>query len=357
MTETPRRGPFITIEDVVPETAPKSPSVSTPFITIETVEGDGLVRPEPESDQLPLAVSASPKPRRHWLGWFIVLGMVGLALASIADWVIDLVDRHPLLGAPAIVALAALLLGLLGMVIQEVRAVRRLRDVAEVRNQWPGADDERLRTLIIRVGQDLGDIQGAQRAADIVRDDGPKAARRMMSREVLAPRDHLAAQAVALAARQGFVMVTASPSPGLDSLLLTTRSVRLLREIATIYGYRPGALALRSMAIALGRDAGAVAIADTFAEAAAQSASRSMASAGDGLASAGLATAATGAGLPIGIPMALVGIGMSLLGSTVGATGGAVGGGATAAWRLYRFGLWRWSQPAHCLSTPRNWTS
>ena len=63
-----------------------------------------------------------------------------------------------------------------------------------------------------------------------------------------------------------------------------------------------------------------------------------MTTTGEGLASAGLATAATGAGVMIGIPMAVVGVGMSL-GSTVVVTGGAVGGGATAAWRLYRFGL------------------
>jgi uncharacterized membrane protein YcjF (UPF0283 family) len=201
------------------------------------------------------------------------------------------------------------------------------------------ADGERLRRLIVRVGVDLDETALARRVADIVEDAGPIAARRKMSRELMAHRDRQAAQAVAAAAQQGFVIITASPSPALDALLLIARAARLLRQIAAIYGYRPGALGLRSLALAAGRDAGAIAVADALAQAAAQSGSQTLTKVGDTATAAGAAATMTGAGAFVGVPLAMAGVALSLVGRTVGATGGALGGGVAAAWRLYRFGL------------------
>jgi len=250
-----------------------------------------------------------------------------------------LLNRIPVLGIPAVLAAAAFVGGGIGLIVREVLALRRLADVGEVRAAWANADGDRLRQLITRVGRDLEETAGARRAADVVDDAGPDAARRIMSREVLAPRDKQAAAAVASAARQGFVMVTASPSPFLDSALLLARAAHLVRQIAVIYGYRPGAVTLRSLAIAAGRDAGAVAIADAFAQAAAESASRTVEKAGAAVAVMGAGATATGIGAVVGLPVTVLGLAMSVVGKAIGPAGGAVGGGVTAAWRLHRFGL------------------
>jgi Domain of unknown function (DUF697) len=218
-------------------------------------------------------------------------------------------------------------------------AIRRLRNIQEVRTAWDGADGDRLRRLLLRVGTDLGDTAGARRVADIVDEAGPVAARRRMSREVLAPRDRLAADAVVAAARQGFVAIAASPSPALDALLLIARAARLLRQIAVAYGHRPGALPLRSLALAAGRDAGAVVVADALAQAAAESAADSLARVGDAATKAGAAATVSGFGPVVGLPLAVAGFGLSLVSGAVGTAGGAVSGATVGAWRLHRFGL------------------
>jgi hypothetical protein len=88
----------------------------------------------------------------------------------------------------------------------------------------------------------------------------------------------------------------------LDAILLLGAAAQLLRQIAVAYGYRPGTLALRSLALAAGRDAGAVVLADALAQAVAQSAAHSVAQAGDVIVAMGGATA-TGIGALIGIPV------------------------------------------------------
>ena len=342
--------PLIRVEDVddAPEiptranaTAARAETHPSPLIIVETLDAAEPVRPEPEADasaDLP-ADEPAPSGRGGWLVWSVVMGAVALTFVGIAQWVLGLLASIPLLGVPAALAAAALVLGLLGLGWREVAALRRLRDVRQVRAEVEVADGERLSRLLLRIGADVGAAPVAQRAAAVVEDQGPTAARLMLSREALAPLDRRAALAVGSAAKQGFVMVTASPSSALDSALLILRATRLVREIATIYGYRPSALALRSLALAATRDAGAVAVANALAEAAAEATSRSMAKAGDAIVVAGVVTAASGAGLVIGLPMMAGGTALSLLGRTVGTAGGAVGGGATAAWRLYRFGL------------------
>lgn len=329
-TDTPRGGATARIE-------------AKPLIAVETLGTSDPVHPKPEVEataEAPTRPDAS-RTRGGWLVWTVVVGTVLIALVGTLEWVLGLLVRMPLLGAPAALGAALLVTGLLGLVGREIAALRRLRDVRQIREEVPRADGDRLRALLIRIGADVGAMPIAQRAADAVEDHGPDAARRMLSREALAPRDRTAALMVGSAARQGFVMVTASPSPAFDSALLVVRAARLLREIATVYGYRPSALALRSLALAATRDAGAVAVANALAEAAAEATSRSLAKGGDAVVGIGSAiTAGSGtAGAVVGVPLAVVGVAMSLFGRTVGAAGGAVGGGATAAWRLYRFGL------------------
>jgi putative membrane protein len=344
---------MIQVEDVepvapVPNTANlpgAAPDRSgSPFIQIETLDDAGLVSPRPDASETQAPSDRDrlrPDARRghNWLVWLALTGVFGLISVGLAEWILDLLQRLPILGGPAAVAAIALGGAVLGLTLLEVLALRRLRDVEQIRSAWDGADGERLRRLILRVGRDMGNTAGARRAADLVDDAGPDAARRLLSREVLAESDRQVSAAVAKAARHGAVIVAASPSPFIDAVLLLGIAMRLLRQIAVVYGYRPGTLALRSLAISAWRDAGAIVLADALAQAATQSASETAERTGEAMKTMGAAATTSGIGALVGVPLAAAGVGLSMAGRALGPAGGPVGAGAAAAWRLYRFGL------------------
>src|SRR5207248_6397824 len=62
----------------------------------------------------------------------------------------------------------------------------------------------------------------------------------LFSRFVLAPADRLAEAAIRRAGAQAFAINAISPTAGLDTVLFAARALRLVREIAEIYGQRPG---------------------------------------------------------------------------------------------------------------------
>jgi putative membrane protein len=62
----------------------------------------------------------------------------------------------------------------------------------------------------------------------------------LFSRFVLAPADRLAEATIRRAATQAFAINAVSPTALLDTLLFGARALRLIREIAEIYGQRPG---------------------------------------------------------------------------------------------------------------------
>jgi len=81
-------------------------------------------------------------------------------------------------------------------------------------------------------------------------------------REVLDPLDRQAAARISRAARDTAVGVAASPVGALDIIIGTWRGLRMIREIATIYGLRPGTFgALKLMKRAL-LDGGSFGMAD-----------------------------------------------------------------------------------------------
>ncbi|MDW8444314.1 MAG: hypothetical protein RML45_08410 [Acetobacteraceae bacterium] len=214
---------------------------------MEELDTDEPIRAEPER------VAAAPAPvseprsalNANWLVWSVVVGAALVIMVGVVEWVLDLLARLPVLGVPAGLGAAALVVGLVGLGWREVAALRRLRDAREVRAEVEVAEGDRLRRLLIRIGGEIGAAEAARRAADMVEAHGPAAARRRFSREALAPLDRRAAEAVGLAAKQGFVLVAASPSSTRDAALLVLKAAGLLREIATIYGYRPSILATR----------------------------------------------------------------------------------------------------------------
>lgn len=314
---------------------------SDALIEVEVTDELSLVRPEPEESVETVEGILTTTSRGGFvrlLPWLLIAGIAGMIVTAVIEWVAGLVHRTPVIGIPAVIAAGAAALALASMVAREVFAFRRMKDAELVQRRWASADGQALRHLILAIGTELGDRQAAERAAGLINDSGPDAARNLISKEVLNAVDERAVSTITSVARQSAIVVAASPSPILDSFLLLGQAGRMVRGIATIYGYRPGALTLRAVAFSAARNAGAIALADLLAEEVAATVGQSMEDFGK-LATAG-GTHFAAAGDPFSAVFGLLtGQALSLAGKSINHAGGPIAGGMTAAWRLYRFGI------------------
>ena len=127
----------------------------------------------------------------------------------------------------------------------ELRGLLQLRSVERLRRLIPSAVSSELkreiRTAAVIVSRDplLGEPVRRYLAVLEPHHTG-RDALELFSRLVLAPADQLAEATIRRAATQAFVINAVSPTGLLDSLLFAARAMRLIREIAEIYGQRPG---------------------------------------------------------------------------------------------------------------------
>lgn len=125
---------------------------------------------------------------------------------------------------------------------------------------------------------------------------------RLFEREVLGDLDRNALAAVSRAVRDGAVGTAASPLAALDALIVLVRSLRMIREIATAYGFRPGGLTSLAVLRRVLTNATTVAGADIVAELTADVVG------GLGHKLAGTVSARLGVGVFAGMRMARLGI-------------------------------------------------
>jgi putative membrane protein len=124
----------------------------------------------------------------------------------------------------------------------------------------------------------------------------------LFAREVLDPLDRQAAARISRAARDTAVGVAASPVGALDAVIGTVRALRMIREIATIYGLRPGTLgAFKLMKRAL-LDGGSFAAADLGSDVLADAMS------GIGLRATGMVAGKLGEGVFAAVRMTRLGL-------------------------------------------------
>jgi putative membrane protein len=125
---------------------------------------------------------------------------------------------------------------------------------------------------------------------------------RLFEREVLGDLDRNALAAVSRAVRDGAVGTAASPLAALDALIVLVRSLRMIREIAAAYGFRPGGLTSLAVLRRVLTNATTVAGADIVAELTADVVG------GLGHKLAGTVSARLGVGVFAGMRMARLGI-------------------------------------------------
>ena len=149
------------------------------------------------------------------------------------------------LASSATVAVAAGVGGALYWLTAELRGLWRLRSAERLRRLIPSALAGELKqeidaaaTILARdplLSEAVGNYRAVLEPHHTGRD-----ALELFSRFVLAPADQLAQAAIRRAAAQAFAINAISPTVLLDTLLFAARAMRLIREIAEIYGQRPG---------------------------------------------------------------------------------------------------------------------
>jgi putative membrane protein len=219
----------------------------------DTVAPDRIRLAEPDASEIGPAVAEPPKPRaRPWRRLFFGAGsllVLGLVILQAYQLLASLFSTSLLLGGAFALLLALVAAGAIGMVGREIVALARLARAEHLRAEGQrllgsevhgNADD--LTTAIAKVygrRRDVeADIARFERIASDALNDSERL--RLFARTVLAPLDRQAYRLVSNAARDIGALTALSPLALLDSLIVLTRTLAMLRAIARLYGVRPG---------------------------------------------------------------------------------------------------------------------
>jgi putative membrane protein len=214
-------------------------------------DADGATGPGVPARTEPVSTPV-PAPRR-WAVRLLVGAAVSLVAVAIGFDTADLIGRAFDIGlAPgAVVSLLATgaVVGGLGVIVGEMRSLARLRHIEALRAE---AEDlqangghggaEHYAGAVAKLYDGRGDLRGE--LADLrdhvtdAHDDAEVI--RLVDRQVLRTLDRRAYQLVVRGARDTAIGTALSPAALLDAVIVLWRNLVLVREIAALYGARPG---------------------------------------------------------------------------------------------------------------------
>jgi len=253
MSDTPRAPKAFVIEPPEAEEAPARKPRAITGITFEPEvdEGELIVMPP-----APLA-----RPSRFRWGallvsavFTLVMMWAGLAVTQLVE---DFFARSPVLGWAALGVAAAAGLAALVIIAREIWALARLRRIAHIQLDAAHAintDDaaaakravDQLKSLYAsRADAQLGLKELRQYESDIM--DG-RDRMKLAERHLVSWRDAEAHRIIAHAARRITLLTTVAPTAALDILFVAAQNLRMMRELATLYGGRPSGLATLRLA-------------------------------------------------------------------------------------------------------------
>ncbi len=205
--------------------------------------------------------------RRSLVSWGGLFWSAASALVSlgIGLWVTRLVDdlfaRSATFGIIALVLAGLMLLALAVLAAREFAAIGRQRHIAKLHQAFAkahAADDRRLaRTLVAELAslyEARADTARARKDVLALRDeivDGRDLVE-IAERTLVAPLDDAAKAAVARAAKRVSVITTVAPRAIIDVAFVLIQAVRLIRQVAEIYGGRPGLLGFLKLVRSVG---------------------------------------------------------------------------------------------------------
>src|ERR1700676_1843214 len=221
----------------------------------------GTVHITPEADPalLPVAVEAPiiPAPRGFRWGsvfWTAIGGLVLLGLGlGVTRLIEDLFARSEGLGFLGLGFALAAALALVVVVAREAFGLARLATIEKMHLRAAAAllSDDRVesRTIVqdlVKLAHQNPQLARARatlqsHADDII--DGADLIR-LAERELMTPLDQEARRLVSSAAQRVSVVTAVSPRALIDVLFVFAASLRLIRQLARLYGGRPGALGM-----------------------------------------------------------------------------------------------------------------
>ncbi|MGY4572852.1 YcjF family protein [Bradyrhizobium sp. USDA 3256] len=157
------------------------------------------------------------------------LGFLGLALAVIAAVALAVVTTRELVGLARLATIEKLHLRAAEVLISDDRAASRaiVADLLKLAHQTPQL--ARARSALQSHTNDIID------GADMIR---------LAERELMTPLDEEARRLVSKAAQRVSVVTAVSPRALFDVLFVFVASLRMIRQLARLYGGRPGALGM-----------------------------------------------------------------------------------------------------------------
>ena len=233
---------------------------------VVVVDADEVSRPVPGTvqitreaePQLPATIE-SPAARRRGFGWgtlfwTAVAGLVllGLGLGTV-NLIEDLFARSESLGVLGIALTAAAALALGVITIRELTALVRLATIEKLHARAAAVlvSDDRAESRAIlrdllriahqnpRLARARSEL--ASHAGDII--DGADMIR-LAERELMTSLDQEARRLVSSAAQRVSIVTAISPRAAIDIVFVFVAALRLIRQLARLYGGRPGALGM-----------------------------------------------------------------------------------------------------------------
>jgi putative membrane protein len=221
----------------------------------------GTVHITPEADQalLPVSIEAPILPPQRGFRWgtlfwtalsgLILLG-VGLGVTGLIE---DLFARNESLGFLGLVFAAAAALALSVVVAREVFGLARLAVIEKLHQRAATAllSDDRAESRsivqdLLRLAHQNPQLARARATLQGHTDDIIDGADliRLAERELMTPLDQEARRLISSAAQRVSLVTAVSPRAVIDVLFVFAASLRLIRQLARLYGGRPGALGM-----------------------------------------------------------------------------------------------------------------
>jgi putative membrane protein len=220
--------------------------------------GTVQITPEQDPTQLPVPIEAAATPRSRFgwgtMFWTGVAGMVVLGLGvSVAHLIEDLFARSESLGILGLAFAAAAGLALGVVTLRELTALVRLARIEKLHARAASVllsddrDESRaiLRDLLTLAHRNPQLARArttlAGHAGDII--DGADMIK-LAERELMSPLDVEARRLVSSAAQRVSIVTAISPRAAIDMVFVFVAALRLIRQLAYLYGGRPGALGM-----------------------------------------------------------------------------------------------------------------
>jgi putative membrane protein len=235
---------------VTPEEVQPPPETDGPML-LNAVSGEARGRIDPQWEPELVATRPSGRSPLSWLAGGLAVLLLSWLVLSLVAFAEDQFRRSSGLGVVTLIcfgtALGLMTYGVWG----ELRAFRALHRVDELRRRFSHVDLSlpELRAIILpwlhtirrhleEPGRIVTIVEAAASPAEI------KAALR---REVAGPLRRAARQAGKRAALEGGAVVAITPAPVLEGVIVGIRALLLIRQVAGIYGIRPGFLVMLAL--------------------------------------------------------------------------------------------------------------